>query len=191
MYRELIDAVKDRVTELQEFQYFVIGARHLLVDLAGKTLQARVQGNFQSRKAGVVTLRHLQPVNIDAHVVEELAYLETVVLRTYGHHLVKRRLDLYTAADKARGDAAGQVVALEHEHIQPLIGQHERGGEARQGPSDHDHVIMIFVKFHNRLSPVMSFTVKESPQVRLGQIRRISPPARGSTRRSRPCRRSS
>ena len=85
-----------------------------------------MQCHFQSGKARVVALGNREPVYIDAHIVKELADFEAVLLRTYGHHLVQRRFDLNAAADKTRSNAAGQVVALEDEHVQSLIRQHKR-----------------------------------------------------------------
>ena len=85
-----------------------------------------MQGHFDAGKARVITFRDLEPVYIDAHVIEELADLEAVVLGTDGHHLVQRRFDLNTSAHKARGNAAGQIVALKDQHIQALVRQHKR-----------------------------------------------------------------
>ena len=85
-----------------------------------------MQGHFQARKACVVALRNLQPLNIQTHVIEELTHFEAVVAGSYRHHLVQRRFDLNAAADKARRNAAGQVVALQDQHIQSLVRQHKR-----------------------------------------------------------------
>ena len=85
-----------------------------------------MQGHFQSGKTCVIALRNGKPVYVDAHVVEELADFEAVLFGSYRHHLVQRRFDLNAAAHKARGNTAGQVVALEDEHVQSLIRQHKR-----------------------------------------------------------------
>ena len=122
---QLVDAVENGVAELQEPEYFVISARYLLVDLAGEALQTRVKRHFQAGETRVVALR-LKPLYIEAHVIEKLAHFEAVIAGAYGHHLVQRRFDLNAAAHKACGNAAGQVVPLKDQHIQPLVRQHKR-----------------------------------------------------------------
>ena len=98
----------------------------MFVDLAGEALKAGMQRHFQVRETRVVALRNLKPLYIEAHVIEKLAHFEAVIAGAYGHHLVQRRFDLNAAAHKACGNAAGQVVPLKDQHIQPLVRQHKR-----------------------------------------------------------------
>ena len=85
-----------------------------------------MEGHLQAGQAGVIGLGDRKPVDIDAHIVQEFSHLEAVLFRPYGHHLVQGRLDLNAAADKAGGNAAGKVVSLQDQDVQPLVRQHQR-----------------------------------------------------------------
>ena len=66
---------------------------------------------------------------------------------------MQRRFDLHAAANETRRKTAGQIVPLEHEHVQSLIGKHQRRGETGKRAADHDHIIMILIKLHTRFPP--------------------------------------
>ena len=86
-----------------------------------------MQRHLDAGQGGVVGLGDLEPVHVHAHILQEFAHLEPVPLGADAHHLVEGRLDLDAAADEAGGDAAGQVVPFQHQHVQPLVRQHQRG----------------------------------------------------------------
>ena len=96
-----------------------------------------------------VALRHRKPVDVHAHVREELADFQRFFLRADAHHFMKRGLDLDPVADEIRGQAAWHVVLLEDEDVlEPLILQLKRTGHAGEAAADDHDLIMVFEKFH-------------------------------------------
>ena len=145
---QLVDRVEHVVRQLQKLSNLFIRAGDNGVDLLRKRLKARVQRHFDPGKGRVVRLRHFEPIDVHAHVLQKLADFQALALGTDAHHLVQCRFDLHAAAHKACRNAAGQVVAFQHQHVLALLGKHQRGRKSRQSAADDNDVIMILVEFH-------------------------------------------
>ena len=151
---QFVDAVVNGVAQPHEAQYLPKGAGHGGIDLFCKPLKAGVQRDFDPGQGGVVRLGHVQPVDIHAHIVEELADLQAVAFIADAHHFVQRRFDLNAAPDKAGGKAAGQIVPFQNKDVLALVRQHQRRRQPGKRPADNDDVVVVFVEIHlcNNLS---------------------------------------
>ena len=144
-----VHAARDAVAEHDEVIDLLVRAGADGVHIARHALEAVVQDRVDAllRQEHAVALRHGQPVDIDAHLIEPRADDHAVVLRADGHHFVQRRLDLEAVAHEVGGDAAGHVVLLKDENVlHALRLQLQRGGHARERAADDDDVIVLFVK---------------------------------------------
>ena len=143
----------------------VIGAGADLVDFFGDGGVAAVIVVVEDLvDAGVgqghaVALMNRQPVDLHAHVIEELADLEALAGLADGHHLVQGGLDLEAVAHKVGGKAAGHIVLFKDQNVLYAPGlQLQAGGHAGQRSADDDHIVMVFIEFHVVvLSKNMSF----------------------------------
>ena len=120
----------------------------LRVDFPCKRFKAGMKRDFNAGKGSMIGFRDFEPVDMYAHVLEKFSDFQTVAFRPDAHHLVQRRLDFDPAADKARRNAARQVMTLEHKNIFALVREHQCGGKPRERAADHDDIIVIFVEFH-------------------------------------------
>ena len=195
---EIVHAVVDTAAELHEVQHFFIHAGNLRVNLLRHGLISVMEGNVDP---GVgqhcpVALRHRQPVNIDAHIIEELADLQPVARLADRHHFMECGLNLKAVAHIVRCKTAGHVVLFQNQDILDAPGlQLEACGHTRQRSADDDHLIMVLIKTH-RLFLISFLYIVQAPASKCGSfrfscrlIRRISPRARGSIQPSRPYRR--
>ena len=191
--REDVHAVVHAAAEQHQLVHLVVGAGADLVDLLGDGGIAVVVVVVQDlvdagvRQGDAVALVDGQPVDIDAHVVKELADLEALAGLADGHHLMERGLDLEAVAHEVGGEAAGHVMLFEDQDVLDAPGlQLQAGGHAGQSAADDDHVVMVLVEFHTL---ILSKGAERSGRSARDRFRRSARPARGSTRPSRPYRR--
>ena len=94
------------------------------VDLTGHAFVAVVKGHVQPgvREDDTITLRHGKPVDVHAHIVEELTDLQPFALLADGHHLMQGGFDLDAVADEVRCEAARKVVLLQDQNILDALG---------------------------------------------------------------------
>ena len=188
---EDVHAVVDAAAEEHQLVHLVVGAGADLVDLPGDGRIAVVIVGVQHLvDAGVgqghtITFGHGQPVDVDAHIVEEPADLEALAGLADGHHLMQRRLDLEAVAHKVGGEAAGHVVLFKDQDVLDAPGlQLQTGGHAGQRAADDDDVVMVFVEFHQiflsknrgqRLAPYSKNRAVQRGQA-IGKPRRVFHP---------------
>ena len=152
---ENVHAVIDPAAEEHKLMDFVIGAGADLIDLfcdGGVAVVIVMVENFVDtgvRQRNTVTLVDREPVDIDTHVVKELADLKPLAGPADGHHLVQGSFDFKTVAYKVGSQTAGHVVLFEDQNVLDAPGlQLETGGHTGQCAADDYDVVMVLIKFH-------------------------------------------
>ena len=158
---QVVHAVIDPAHHLDEVEHFVITAGNGGIEVAGRSLVTVMDRHVDvlTGHDDAVAFRHFQPVDVDAHLIEERADFQPVFVISDGHHLMQGGFDFETVSDEVCGKSAGQVVFFENEDVfdAPFL-KTQRTRHTGKAATHDDHLVMVFVKTHGAgYLPIASF----------------------------------